>query len=80
MPLIALASINLDATIFFAFALMFTLIVGLFALMVHGARAFVRRACGNDDEFARNARPRGSRANDRRLRPVPPAPAGAGHL
>jgi hypothetical protein len=80
MALIATASINIDATIFLAFLIAFTPIVILFGLMFYGARAFVRRVCGNDIESACDGRPRRSRAKDRRPLPVPPAPAGAGQL
>lgn len=49
MALIAAATINIDFAIFIAFALAFLFFGGIFALMFYGARAWVRRVCGNDD-------------------------------
>ncbi len=49
MALIAALSINIDATIFIALALAFLFFGGIFALMFYGARAAVRRICGNAD-------------------------------
>jgi hypothetical protein len=79
MPFIAAASINIFATAVVAVTLAILLFGCLFALMIYGAILAVRRISGNESEPARSVRPRGLRAQDRRLLPVPQTPAGAGH-
>jgi hypothetical protein len=67
-----------DTLMFIIACVFWAIVLGVMTLGYVGARAWVRRVCGNN-ESARNGRPRRLRARDRRLRPVPPAPAGAGH-
>ncbi len=49
MALIAAASINIDAVIALTITLAVVFFGGIFALMFYGARAIVRRICGNVD-------------------------------